>query len=307
MKILVISSANMDLVLNMKKVPNAGQTITEDLGYAYVPGGKGANSALAFKRLGANTLFCACLGDDANGKALLSLYRDAGIDTSKVKISNDAPTGLATIMVEEDGANRIVVYPGTNLLLSESDVDRALECRPDAVFMQFEIPFDTVVYASRRAAELNIPVFIDAGPASKGLQLQKLARLVVFSPNETETKEFTGIFPDSESDCLRAVQALEGLVDAEYYVLKLGKRGAYIYNDGIGRLIPSFDVNTVDTTAAGDAFTAALTLEYLRTKDMEGAVRYANAVGAITVSRRGASTSIPNAEEVAAFLRERLQ
>lgn len=306
MKILVISSANMDLVLNMKKVPNAGQTITEDLGYAYVPGGKGANSALAFRRLGADTFFCTRLGDDTNGQTLLSLYHDVGINTSAIKISNDAPTGLATIMVEEDGANRIVVYPGANLLISERDIDRALECCPDAIFMQFEIPFDAVVYASRRASELDIPVFIDAGPASKGLKLEKLARLVVFSPNETETKEFTGIFPDNEFDCLKAAQALESLVDAEYYVLKLGKRGAYIYNDGIGRLIPAFEVKAVDTTAAGDAFTAALTLEYLRTKDMESAVKYANAVGAITVSRRGASTSIPGAEEVAAFLKERL-
>lgn len=307
MKILVISSANMDLVLNMKKLPTAGQTLTESLGYAYVPGGKGANSALAFKRLGADTLFCTCLGDDTNGKTLLSLYRNAGIDTSATKTSSDAPTGLAAIIVEADGTNRITVYPGANRLISERDVDRALEYHPDAIFMQLEIPFDTVVYASRRAAELGVPVFIDAGPADAALELKRLVHPIVFSPNELETKEFTGILPDSEAACLEAARALERYVDAEYYVLKLGKRGAYIYNEGIGRLIPSFEVNTVDTTAAGDAFTAALTLEYLRTKNIEGAVEYANAVGAITVSRRGASTSIPSAEEVAAFLRERLK
>lgn len=290
--------------MNLEKVPSPGETVTERRTYSYVPGGKGANSALAFARLGADTVFCSRLGNDQNGQNLIDLYSTSGIDTSKIVIDPAAPTGLAAIMLESDGTNRIIVYPGANLALTEKDIDSAFESLPDAVFMQLEIPSKIVTYASRKAAERNIPIVIDAGPASKDFPLKSLAHLKIFSPNETETEIFTGISPDSAENCLKAAMALECLVDADYYVIKLGGRGSYLYFDGEGRSFPAFPVNVVDTTAAGDAFTAALTLEYLRTSDIFAAIEYASAVGAITVSRFGASTSLPDAEEVEDFLFE---
>lgn len=301
--VLIISSANMDFVLPISCLPARGQTVMESGAYRYVPGGKGANSAVAVARLGGNCTFCAKLGLDDNGDALAALYEREGIDCRALCRSDNTPTGLAAIMVESDGANRIVVYPGANLTLTERDVDHALDTQPDAVYLQLEISKEAVLYAAKSAAARGIPVFVDAGPADKTFPLEQLPPLVLFSPNETEAEIFTGIYPDSEENCLACARALTERVKATYIVLKLGGRGAYLYDTEkkAGEIIPALPVKAVDTTAAGDAFTAALTLRYLQTGDMTASVRYANAVGALTVSRPGASSSIPTKTEVEEF------
>jgi ribokinase len=303
--ILIISSANMDFVMPMASLPARGQTVIESGAYRYIPGGKGANSAVAVARLGGDCTFCAKLGRDDNGDALMALYEREGIDCRALCRSDEAPTGLATIMVEADGSNRIVVYPGANMTLTEGDIDRALDTAPDALYLQLEISHAAVLYAAKEAAARGIPVFIDAGPADATFALEELPPLAVFSPNETEAEIFTGICPDSEDACLACAEALAQRVKTAYIVLKLGSRGAYLYDTDkkAGTILPSLPVKAVDTTAAGDAFTAALTLHYLQTDDMTAAVRYANAVGALTVSRAGASSSLPTKEEVESFLK----
>ena len=303
--ILIISSANMDFVMPLSSMPARGQTVLESGAYRYVPGGKGANSAVAVARLGGNCTFCAKLGRDDNGDALAALYEREGIDCRALCRSDNIPTGLAAIMVESDGSNRIVVYPGANMTLTEDDIDRALDTKPDALYLQLEISHKAVIYAARSAAAHGIPVFIDAGPADATFALEQLPPLAVFSPNESEAEIFTGICPDSEDACLACAEALASRVRSAYIVLKLGSRGAYLYDTAAkaGEILPSLPVKAVDTTAAGDAFTAALTLHYLQTGDMTAAVRYANAVGALTVSRAGASSSLPTKEEVENFLK----
>ncbi len=304
-RVLVVSSANMDFVMKVKKLPEAGQTIIENQSYSYVPGGKGANSALALARLGADSVFCARLGNDANGKKLKELYDANGIDTRFLKLDRMNPSGLASIIVEENGANRIVVYPGANEFLSEDDVEDAMTCIPDAVFIQFEIPEEAAIAAAKYAAKRSIPVFIDAGPARPDTPLEKLPKLEVISPNESETMALTNIYPNDSANCLRAANELLKRVDAKYVVIKLGGRGAYIHDGKFSQLIPAYETEVVDTTAAGDAFTAALTLEYLNSHDIVRAVKYANAVGSIVVSKAGASTSLPTAAQVDEFMRQR--
>lgn len=301
-KILVLSSANMDFVMDTAVIPEAGQTIIENGSYKYVPGGKGANSALAVARLGGDSVFCTRLGEDANGDALLSLYNKEGIDTSCIVRDHIHPTGLGAIMVTPDGNNRIIVYPGANRHIETRQIDDSFNCSPDALFMQLETSSDAVVYAARKSAALGIPVFIDAGPADPTFPLENLPCLEVFSPNETETEIFTGICPKDDESCLAAAKKLSERVKAHYYVIKLGGRGCFITDLTESRRIPTFKGPVVDTTAAGDSFTASLTLEYLRTGDIFSAARYANAVGTIVVSRAGAATSIPTADEVKAFL-----
>ena len=303
-KVLVVSSANMDFVMNMNAVPAAGQTVIDRGSYRYVPGGKGANSAVAFRRLGGDCVFCCKLGRDANGDALRKVYESEGMDTRFIATDNEQPTGLAAIMVEANGANRIVVYPGSNMTLNREDIDAALTADPDALYLQLEISHDAIIYAARAAAEKNIPVFMDAGPADPAFPLEQLPTLEVFSPNETECEIFTGICPTTEEDCLRAAQKLLARVSAKYIVLKLGGRGCYIYNGKEGYISPSYPANVVDTTAAGDAFTAGLVLYYLQNGDMKQAAQYGNVVGAITVSRAGASTSIPSEAEVTEFIKQ---
>ncbi len=303
-KILVIGSANMDLAMNMYKVPAAGETIIDDGGVAYVPGGKGANSAIAFARLGAETVFCAKLGADLHGQKLYQYYKEQGIDTTYIKVDRDNPTGLAAVMKESDGNNRIIVYPGANYNLTAENVADAFECSPDAVYIGFEIPFSIAVAAAKMASARGIPVFVDAAPASKDHPLESLPEVEVFSPNETETEEYTGIRPQGSDSSLRAALNLYKRVKCKYLVIKQGSRGAFLYDGRHYSFVPALRAgDTVDTTAAGDAFTAALTLKYLENgREISSAVKYGVAAGAITVTRKGAAASIPSREEIDALI-----
>ena len=303
-KILTVSSANMDLVMDMPCIPRAGETVLCNGRYKYVPGGKGANSAVAFARLGGESIFCTRLGNDQNGDTLLSIYNNEGIDTEFIVRDSNFSTGLAVIMVDSDGNNRIAVFPGANMAIGKEQIDLALEKAPDALYMQLEISKDAIVYAANEAAKKNIPVFIDAGPADPKFPFGELPSLEIFSPNESETEILTGIYPENEEKCALAVKKLASLVNSRYYVIKLGGRGCYVSDLKHSFFAPSFKANAVDTTAAGDSFTAALTLRYLEYGDIRAAARYANAVGALVVGKSGALPSIPTKEEVKKFISE---
>lgn len=305
-KILLIGSANMDLSMNLFKVPEPGETVLDDGGIAYTPGGKGANSAVAFAKLGADCVFCTKLGADAHGQRLFNYYKEVGINTSCIKVDQEAPTGLAVVMKEADGSNRIVVYPGANRTLTNDNIIEAFACEPDALYIGFEIPFMTAVAAAKVAAARGIPVFVDAAPASKEYDLSLLPTVEVFSPNETETYEFTGIMPTGTESCLKAAYALYNKVKAKYIVIKLGARGAFIYDGKHFDLVPAYRADkVVDTTAAGDTFTAGLTIEYLRSGNITNAIKYGAAAAAIAVSRKGAGASVPSEAEVIQFLQSR--
>lgn len=298
---LVVSSANMDMVMSVDRVPLAGETIIENGTYSYVPGGKGANSAVAISRLGGKCTFLTKVGKDANGEALLNLYKSEGMDVSFIKKDENAPTGLATIFVEKTGQNRIIVFAGANQKIEKETISEAIKEKPIALYMQFEINHDAIIHAALEASKSNIPIFIDAGPADKTFPLEKLPYLEVFSPNESETYGFTGIKPTDESSCKEACLVLLKRIKAKYIVIKLGSKGAYVFDGKDGKIYPSYDIRVVDTTAAGDAFTAALALKYIECKDMDIACKFANCAGTLTVSRHGASSSIPTLCEVEEF------
>ena len=303
-KVLTVSSANMDFVMSVRRVPEAGETVQDPGAYSFIPGGKGANAAVSFRRLGGDSVFCTRLGNDQNGARLRQIYNAEGIDTRFIATDPQAPTGLAAIMVEPTGQNRIIVFPGANLMICEKDIDAAMLSKPDALFMQLEISREAVLTAARYAAERNVPIFLDAGPADSSFPLSELPYLEVFSPNETETEIFTGIRPSDPDACLRAAIALSTKVAAHYYVIKLGGRGCYIYDGKYYHCLPAYDLPVVDTTAAGDAFTSALTLEYLRSGDIERAGKYANIVGSLSVGVRGALPSLPTEAAIERFAAE---
>ena len=307
-KILLVGSANMDLSMNICRVPEPGETLLDDGGIASTPGGKGANSAVAFAKLGADCVFCTKLGADAHGQKLFNYYKECGINTSCIKVDPEAPTGLAVVMKEADGANRIIVYPGANKTLTRENVLDAFFTEPDALYIGFEIPFDIAVAAAKIASVKNIPIFVDAAPASKDYPLEMLPPVEVFSPNESETLEYTGIYPDTTENCLKAALALSNRVKAKYIVIKLGSRGSFVFDGKHLDVIPAYRPDAVvDTTAAGDTFTAGLTLEYLRSYgNIKNAMRYGSAAAAIAVSRKGAGSSIPSEDEVIEFLRKRI-
>jgi ribokinase len=250
-------------------------------------------------------VFCTRLGRDSHGETLYNYYKECGIDVGHIVIDKEYPTGFAAIMVDKKTAqNRILCYPGANRAICEEDLDNAFLSCPDALYMQLEINDEVIFYAADYAHRHDIPIFIDAGPARRDFPLEKLPPVTVFSPNEAETECYTGIRPQGMDSCLMAAHELHKRVRAEYIVLKLGERGAFVFNGTRCSFMPAFHVRAVDTTAAGDAFTAALTLRYLESGgDINDATGYANAVAALTVSKAGASYSIPSADEVAAFLK----
>ena len=297
-RILVIGSINMDVVLRAEKFPAPGETVVgTDL--SLIPGGKGANQAVALSRLGASASLLGCVGKDPWGEELIEKLEENGVDTVNVASDESLPTGNATIIVDSEGENRIVLIAGANDALRPGLVDAALDAESscDAILLQLEIPLRTVYHAISTGAARGIPVILDAGPP-RAVPLEKLRGVTVLSPNESETEALTGIRPGDLDSAGKAAALLEESTGASEVVLKLGDRGALFKDNGRYELAEAHQVEVVDTTAAGDSFTAALALEHSRGAGIAKAVRRALAAGALAVTRLGAQPSLPTAEEV---------
>lgn len=301
-KILVIGSINMDLMLHLDRLPSPGESMFGK-NYAYGPGGKGANQAAAAAKLGADTELLCRVGNDEHGIKLRKSLKQNGVSDELVTIDDILPSGLAVIMLEES-ANRIAVFAGANMGLLPEHLLGALINKPDALMLQFELSFETVIAACAMAKEQGIMTVVDAGPACD-FPLEKIACIDILSPNEPETKRLTGIYPDSDENIKKAAQILHKRAQPKLTILKLGNRGAAVYDGFSLKLYPSYPVKAVDTTAAGDAFTAALTIAMVEKMELESAIHFANAAGAMTVTRNGATPSLPNRYEVESFLMDK--
>ena len=305
-RILVVGSMNIDLVLQAERLPAPGESYFGET-YEYIPGGKGANQAAAAAKLGGEVTFVGRVGADAHGKRLQENLEKLGISTELMSIDPDRPTGLAVIFIEPSGENRIMVYSGANMALSSEEAISALKDRFDAVMLNFEIPDEVVEKVCREAISQGMKVIIDAGPA-RSFDLEKLKGIAVLSPNETETEALTGIRCDTIEEAKRAAVFLAKETAAGAVVIKMGKRGALLYDsseeDPIPRLFEThLEVKAIDATAAGDAFTAAMTVRLLESGSLEEAVRYGNVSGTLAVSKFGAQPSLPTREEAESFLR----
>lgn len=301
--ILVIGSINMDQHMLLPRFPVSGETVmgTE---LSYSPGGKGGNASIAARRLGAQVRFAGCVGADGFGETLRESLLAEDIDCSFLRSTDEAPTGLAPILVEPGGLNRILVFPGANMCIREEDVPSMFAGQVDAVMMQLEIPRGVILAAGREAKKRGIPVVLDAGPAQQ-FPVEEIESLFILSPNETETTALTGLPVDTEEEVKAAARTLKERTNVPFVVLKLGARGAYVLGDEIDAFVPAFKVEAVDPTASGDTFTGAMTIEYLKTHDILRAVTTACAAGALCATRMGAQIALPTMAEVEAFLRER--
>lgn len=305
--LLVVGSANADLVIGVERRPAAGETV---LGSDLVvhPGGKGANQAAAAARLGARTALLARVGDDAYGRLLLESQQAAGVDTAGVLVGG-APTGVALITVDPSGDNSIVVSPGANARLSPEDVRAAAELLASArvVSLQLEIPLDTVatvaevVRTARGGAVEGGPrVVLNPSPPAP-LPAEVLAVCDPLVVNEHEARFLLGDDPAGREEAPEAWAAALLARGPRSVVVTLGAAGALVADRDRTALVPSLPVKAVDTTGAGDAFTGALAWRLGLGEDLETAVRFAVRVGAAAVTRDGAQESFPTAEEVAAL------
>lgn len=277
--IVVVGSVNLDIVATAKKLPVAGETVT-DADLARFPGGKGANQALAAQRLGADVSLVACVGDDADADEALALLRDGGVDLANVVTVDDVPTGVALIAVATSGENQIVVAPGANRSLTPDAMDLP---DADALICQLEVPTETV---ARAAEEFAGFVCVNLAPA-KHVDVSVLQRADLVVVNETEAMWYG----DSLSAC-------HGMIATTF-----GAAGAVLSRDGedLARAKPP-KINAVDTTAAGDTFTAALTVALVEGQSPEEALVFACAAGAAAATKNGAQPSLPTRAEVLKLL-----
>jgi ribokinase len=302
MAVVVFGSINMDLVVHAPALPTPGQTLA-GTDFLSVPGGKGANQAVACARSGAETRMIGRVGGDAFGPALLDEMRGYGVDTSGALIDIDYPSGVALITIDDRGENTIIVVPGANGAIDRSDLDRldvALH-GASALLLQLEIPLEIVCLAAELAHQRGVAVILDPAPAQP-LPNDIYPLIDWLTPNESEGAALVGFPIRTEADAERAVQ---NLIDrgARGVILKLGARGACCGNaSGVGWL-PAFSVQAVDTVAAGDAFNGGLAAAFDAGLPLEDALRRAAATAAIAVTRQGAQSSMPDRAEVDAFLR----
>lgn len=295
-KILVIGSLNVDMVVNVPHMPAAGETILAG-NMELVPGGKGANQAYAAGRLGARVTMFGAVGADSYAEIEKNSLASVGVDTSRLLVREGKSTGLAWITVNSAGDNSIVVIPGANATVTEQDIadNENLIWDCDILLCQLEIPLETVVYAAQCAKKAGKTVILDPAPAPREFPEELFSYIDIIKPNETEASQLLSEQVknyEEAADKLRAKGVKNVLVT-------LGSKGAYVNSETEGKhLLPVRPVPVVDTTAAGDSFTAALAVRLASGSSLVQAARYANEVASIVVTRRGAQTSIPSAAEV---------
>lgn len=295
--ILVIGSINMDLVAQTPRIPVAGETLTGS-SFATTPGGKGANQAVAAARLGASVAMLGMVGQDVFGTSLLNTLQNAGVNTESVA-RVDGPSGIASIAVGAQGENSIIVIPGANAAVTPNVLDQhiALIRTAGIVLCQLELPMATVMHALELCADAGVPVVLDPAPAVP-LPASAWRRIAWFTPNETEAKLYLGTeLPPEEAAAQLLALGLEGVI------LKRGAQGSYVArSNGEARWVPAFQVDAVDTVAAGDCFNGAFAVALREGLDPWAAARFASAAAAISVTRHGAQDSMPTRAEVDQFL-----
>ena len=300
-RLVVLGSVNADHVLRVPHFPRPGETLTGH-SYQVVPGGKGANQAVAAARLGAPVSFIARIGDDAIGQQMRQGFEQDGIDVSAVELDETLPTGIAIIYVSDEGENSIGISAEANGALSPAMVKRHEAMIADAhtLLLQLEVPLESVFEVAKLARSHGTRVVLNPAPAQP-LSSELLALVDLITPNQTEAELLTGVKVSDEASAAQAAARFHqmGISDV---MITLGSQGVYCSNARQQQLIPGFRVEAVDTTAAGDTFNGALLAAELAGADFNAAVRFAHGAAALSVTKFGAQSSIPGKREVDAFL-----
>ncbi len=300
-KITVLGSLVMDNVAKMKKFPQAGETI---LGYSLelFPGGKGANQCVSIARLGGDVEMCGMLGKDENGEVFRKIMREEGIKADNL-FSCDKPTAVAQIQIDESGQNRICVIPSANYEFDFADLDKIDDIlrNTEMVVFQLEMRLDVTKEAIRRVHGYGGKVLLNPAPAVP-LDEETLSMVDYLTPNETELSILTGMPAETDEEVVQAANKLLSL-GTKNVVATLGGRGALIANKEGAEIVAGYKVKAVDTVAAGDSFNGALAVGLTEGKSLQESVRFANAMGALTVQKQGAIPSLHYRADVEKLLK----
>ncbi len=303
-KILVIGSLNMDTVIETPYMPKSGETLT-GTGVFLVPGGKGANQAYAAGKMGGNVSMIGAVADDSFGQMLRDNLESVGVNTSGIEVMKGETTGQAFITVDSSGANSIILIGGTNALVTRNLVDenRGLIEDCDILMMQLEIDPEVVEYAKDLAVSLGKMVILDPAPAKSNLPDSIWNGVDYIKPNETELEILVGRSLNGEEERRGAAEELRAK-GVKNVMVSLGGDGLLLVNEAGCRFFPANKVTAVDTTAAGDCFTASFALALSKGESVDDAIRFGQKASAIAVTRKGAQTSIPSLEEVVNYVPE---
>jgi ribokinase len=298
--ITVVGSVNVDMVVKASRLPTAGETVAGGR-FVMAPGGKGANQAVAAARLGAEVTLIAKVGQDLFGDEAFANYRRETIRTDWILRDPENPTGVALIMVNDQGENLISVASGANHRLTPVDVERFADriSSADVLILQLEIPIETVCRAAQIAAEAGVPVILDPAPAMP-LPPELLKCVDYLTPNAAEASQLTGVAVNDEASARRAAEKLVA-AGARHVLVTLGAVGALFASAASMVLIPSISVNAVDATAAGDAFNGAFAWGLESGLTASEAVKQACLAAAVSTTRLGAQPSLPTAMELHHF------
>ena len=301
-QIAVIGSVVIDLAVQTPRLPARGETLLAD-NFKIGPGGKGANAAVAVQRAGAAAVLLGCIGDDDFGRMEMAALQAEGVDVSAVTIHPEASTGVGIAMIDADGENTILGVLGANDSLNPDDVTHALTLHRetlDGILVNFEVPEPAVAAAVQLGVDYGVPVIVDAGPA-RPYAPKTWRDCTILTPNEQETETLVGYPVPDDATAERAARELLGM-GPNAVVLHRGAHGALLLTSDDTIHIPSFSVNVVDTTGAGDAFSGALSVAVAEGLPLVDAIRRANAAGALTVTRLGTLPIMPTRQEVDTFL-----
>lgn len=288
-KVVVVGSINMDLVFRTAKRPDLGETV-KGIDFNQFPGGKGANQGVAAARLGAEVYMVGKVGKDPYGQELLNCLKREGVNTEKVKYGQKS-TGLANIVVDEQGQNTIITIEGANGEVNPEDIDEELFSQGDIALFQLEIPIETVVHGVKLAKKRGATVILDPAPVRE-LPLEIYQYIDIIKPNEGEALALT-----KEGDIQSAAAWLINK-GVKKVVITLGEKGAVLFAENLQKEFPAPKVSVVDTTAAGDSFSGALALALSKGEELEKAIQFATKVGSITVTKLGAQSSLPTLAQV---------
>lgn len=298
--IVVVGSFNIDLMSRAPKIPVAGETV---LGgpFKLGPGGKGSNQAIAAIRLGAKVQVIMRLGTDIFGDQALEYLKKEGIGTNYLVKDSKNHTGVALIVVDEKGENMIVVAPGANGALSSEDVNNAKKAiyNSDVLLTQFEIPMQTVKAAIKIARDSGVKTILNPAPGKK-INDGLLSQVSILTPNETEASLLTGIKINNKTSAKKAAYKLIGK-GVNAVIFTLGQEGALVVTSNEIKHIPGKRTKAIDTTGAGDAFNGGLAFAIAEGRDIIEAVKFANCVAALSVTKIGAASAMPTREEVEKF------
>ena len=297
-KIAVVGSLNMDIVIETPHMPKGGETIS-GRNVTLIPGGKGANQAYAVGKLGGDITMIGAVGRDSSGDALLENLKSVNVNVSGIRRMEEGVTGQAYITVDDHGENSIILIAGTNGLVTKELIDDHMdvlrEC--DIVIMQLEIPLDVVEYVKEFAVEEGKTVIVDPAPAISNIPDHFWKGIDYIKPNETELAILTGLKMETREELVQGTRMMIGK-GVKNVIVTLGGDGCLFVTNETEEFFPAHKVKAVDTTAAGDSFTAAFALALSQGKEYKEAIELGQKVSSIVVTRKGAQTSIPTMGEV---------